>query len=143
MCDYSLHDVVSRPARVEDKLVTASFHNSITRGFAAASEPGVAVCLLPGTEIAFENDVECDHAFARVVSGFGFGKIGEKVARFRRVNEEQRDAHHDALEFPSGKIVLVTRLREGQRATVLQLPASLRETAPERQTESMPESTPA
>jgi hypothetical protein len=31
--------------------------------------------------------------------------------------------HHDALEFPDGQIVLVTHLREGQRATVLQLPA--------------------
>jgi len=32
--------------------------------------------------------------------------------------------HHDALEFPNGEIVLVTRLCEGQYATVLQLPAS-------------------
>jgi hypothetical protein len=31
--------------------------------------------------------------------------------------------HHDALEFPDGEIVLVTQLREGQHATVLQLPA--------------------
>ncbi len=31
---------------------------------------------------------------------------------------------HDALEFPGGQIVLLTRLCEGQRAKVLQLPAS-------------------
>ena len=31
---------------------------------------------------------------------------------------------HDALEFPNGEIMLVTRLCEGQHATVLQLPAS-------------------
>jgi hypothetical protein len=34
--------------------------------------------------------------------------------------------HHDALELPGGRIVLLTRLNEGQRATVLQLPASAR-----------------
>jgi hypothetical protein len=54
MCDYSLHHVASRPAKVEDKLVVTKFSNSITRGFAAVGEPNVAVCLLPGTEIAFE-----------------------------------------------------------------------------------------
>jgi hypothetical protein len=32
-------------------------------------------------------------------------------------------AHHDALEFSDGQVVLVTRLCAGQRATVLQLPA--------------------
>ena len=36
------------------------------------------------------------------------------------------DVHHDALEFPNGEIVLVSRLRQGQHATVLQLPASPR-----------------
>jgi hypothetical protein len=39
---------------------------------------------------------------------------------------EQPCVHHDALEFPDGKIVLVTRLREGQQATVLQMPAAIR-----------------
>jgi len=32
-------------------------------------------------------------------------------------------AHHDALEFPDGRTVLLTHLCEGQEATVLQLPA--------------------
>src|SRR6266849_10432513 len=58
MCDYSLYNVASRPAKVGDRLVTTQFNNSITRGFAAVGEPNVAVCLLPGTEIAFETDVE-------------------------------------------------------------------------------------
>ena len=35
MCDYSLHHVANRPAKIEDKLVATKFHNSITRGFAA------------------------------------------------------------------------------------------------------------
>ena len=60
MCDYSLHDVASRPASVGDKLVSTRFQNSITRGFASSDQPNVAVCLLPGTELAFEKEVECD-----------------------------------------------------------------------------------
>jgi hypothetical protein len=41
---------------------------------------------------------------------------------------EQASVHHDALEFPNGKIILLARLCEGQHATVLQLPASPRAT---------------
>ena len=118
MCDYSLDFVASRPARVGDKLVSTRFRNSVTQGFAAIGEPDVAVCLLPGTEVAFERDVECGVAFRR--------SLGQKVARFRQVNLDQPTAHHDALEFPDGKIALVTDLYEGQHATVLQLPASAR-----------------
>jgi len=58
MCDYSLQFVASRPAKIGDKLVTTQFANAMTRGFAAAREPNVAVCLLPGTEVAFEKEVE-------------------------------------------------------------------------------------
>ena len=57
MCDYSLDLVASRPAKVGDKLVTTKFEYSMTRGFAAIGEPNVAVCLLPGTEVAFEKEV--------------------------------------------------------------------------------------
>jgi hypothetical protein len=122
MCDYSLHNVASRPARVADELVSTRFQSSITRGFAASNEPDVAVCLLPGTEVAFARDVECDPGFPlfRKVS------IKQRVARFRQINLDQPHAHHDALEFPDGQIVLVTSLVEGQRATVLQLPAQER-----------------
>ncbi len=63
MCDYSLHHIATRPAQIEDKLVATKFPNSITRGFAAAGEPHVAVCLLPGTEIAFDQNVECEPSF--------------------------------------------------------------------------------
>ncbi len=62
MCDYSLDFVASRPAKVGDKLVSTQFSGAITRGFAAVGEPGVVVCLLPGTELAFENEVEYDPA---------------------------------------------------------------------------------
>jgi hypothetical protein len=121
MCDYSLHNVASRPAKIDDKMVTTKFSNSITRGFAAVDEPNVAVCLLPGTEIAFDENVECQPLFEiGILPG---KKIGQRLARFRQINVDNAATHHDALEFPDGRVVLLTRLREGQRATVLQLPA--------------------
>jgi hypothetical protein len=119
MCDYSLHLVASRPAKVGDKLVTTAFNNSLTGGFASVGEPHVAVCLLPGTEVAFEGEVE----YERIFDFRSQRIIGEKVARFRQINMEKPYTHHDALEFPNGQIVLLTRLSEGQHATVLQLPA--------------------
>lgn len=122
MCDYSLQHLASRPAKVGDKLVTTSFKSSITRGFTAIGDPNVAVCLLPGTELAFETHVECDSEFGILPNR----KIGAKVARFRRVNEDRPTTHHDALEFPNGQVVLLTRLCDGQQATVLQLPAASR-----------------
>ena len=49
--------------------------------------------------------------------------IKHKTAIFRQINKDKVAAHHDALEFPDGQIVLLTSLNEGQQATVLQLPA--------------------
>lgn len=118
MCDYSLHHVASRPAKIGDQLVVTDFAISITRGFAAVGEPDVAVCLLPGTEVAFKDDVR----YHRALSLLGKGCVNHKVARFRQVNMHDQYVHHDALEFPDGQIVLVTRLLAGQIATVLQLP---------------------
>jgi hypothetical protein len=120
MCDYSLDLVASRPAKVGDELVTTKFQNSMTRGFAAIGEPNVAVCLLPGTEVAFEKEVKYERFFTL----FPNVKLGKKVARFRQINVDRPMVHHDALEFPDGETVLLTRLCEGQHATVLQLPAS-------------------
>src|SRR4026207_1292478 len=119
MCDYSLHHVASRPARVGDKLVSSSFVNSGPRGFAAVGEPNVAVCLLPGTELAFEEDLQCEAAY-----GFGYKRLLHKVARFRQVDKDQPSVHHDALELPDGQIVKVTKLRPGQHASVLQMPGN-------------------
>jgi len=99
MCDYSLHSVASRPAKVGDKLVATDFMNSITRGFAAVGEPGVAVCLLPGTEVAFEENVQYQHAF----SLFGKARVDHKVARFRQINTHDPHVHHDALDSQAAK----------------------------------------
>jgi hypothetical protein len=116
MCDYSLHAVASRPAKVGEMLVTTSFYGTSTRGFAAKEEPGVAVCLLPGTELAFESDVRYNRYWLSTRS------TGFRVARFCRIQPRAPEQHHDALAFPDGSMVLVNLLSEGQRARVLQLP---------------------
>ena len=116
MCDYSLHAVASRPAKVGEMLVTTSFYGTSTRGFAAKEEPGVAVCLLPGTELAFESDVRYNRYWLSTRS------TGFRVARFCRIQPRAPEQHHDALAFQDGSTVLVNLLSEGQRARVLQLP---------------------
>ena len=127
MCDYSLHYVVSRPGRVGDKLVSTSFPQTTTRGFASVDDRDVAVCLLPGTELAFEEEVRFD-------TGIVFSRsLGHTVAKFLEINKDKLHAHHDALEFPDGKVVLLTHLCKGQRATVLQLPARPRITVDDAQ----------
>ena len=135
MCDYSLEHLASRPAKVGDKLVSTKFTNSITRGFTAIGEPNVAVCLMPGTELAFEQEVTCVHALGLLPSR----RIPEKVARFREINLQNPHDHHDALEFPGGQIVLVTRLCEGQMATVLQLPVDPAKGIEEKTDETTPQ----
>jgi hypothetical protein len=120
MCDYSLHDVASRPARVGDRLMTKSFLTTCTHGFVAVGAPNVAVCLLPGTELAFEKEVQWDRTFLLFRRKRSLGKL----VRFRQVNTDIPQTHHHAVEFPNGKIVLLTALCEGQKARVLQLPAA-------------------
>ena len=117
MCDYSLHAVASRPAKVGEMLITTSFSGG-TRGFAAEGEPKVAVCLLPGTELAFDQDVKYDQSWIwKKTTNF-------RVARFRKIDQHNPHRHHDALELPDGNVILVTHLSSGQRATVLQLPVT-------------------
>jgi len=137
MCDYSLHGVSSRPAKVADKLVTTELTGSSTRGFAAVGEhgaklvihdspPEVAVCLLPGTELAFDDDVRYDRAF----SLFGEARVNHKVARFRQIDLVDPHVQHDALEFPDGQVLKVMQLAAGQTATVLQLPVATQHPKP-------------
>jgi hypothetical protein len=119
MCDYSLHNVKSRPAKVGDMLTTRNFGTG-TRGFAASEDRSVAVCVLPGTELSFTNEVTC---LGSGLFGWRDKIINHNTAIFRQINRDKMAAHHDALEFPDGQIVLLTLLIEGQQATVLQLPA--------------------
>jgi hypothetical protein len=119
MCDYSLHSVKSRPAKVGDKLTTHCFGTG-TRGFAASEDMNVAVCVLPGTELSFAEEVKC---LPTGLIAWCDKVIEHKTAIFRQINKDKVAAHHDALEFPDGRIALLTSLSEGQQATVLQLPA--------------------
>jgi hypothetical protein len=136
MCDYSLHHVASRPAKVADKLVTMELAKSNVRGFAAVGElgpklvihdspPELAVCLLPGTELAFDENVqyECPRSFLGIKFS-GKARVDHKVASFRKVDVDNPHVQHDALEFPNGQVLKITQLVSGQTATVLQLPAN-------------------
>ena len=120
MCDYSLHNVKSRPAKVGEKLKTQLF-NLGTRGFASPEDANTAVCVLPGTELAFASPVRC--AGRGQLLGWKPEVLKHTTAIFRQVNKDNPRTHHDALEFPDGKMVLLTHVLEGQEATVLQLPA--------------------
>ena len=127
MCDYSLHSVRTRSAKVGEKLITYNFGTG-TRGFAAPEDCSVAVCVLPGTELAFEAPVKYQTALMFRTD------TSHTVAIFRKINRGVLHMNHDALEFPDGEIVLLTRLYEGQNATVLTLP-SLPKTAAEAETQ--------
>jgi hypothetical protein len=98
--------------------MSTTFRGTSTRGFASESEPGVAVCMLPGTELAFEDDVKYDSRW------FWTKTVRSRVAKFNALERHVPDRHHDAIEFADGTRVLVTQLREGQRVTVLQLPVT-------------------
>jgi len=119
MCDYSLTDVRSRPARIGDKLTVRDFGTG-TRGFCAPEDPSTAVCLLPGTELSFAREITC---LATGLFPWRERPINHNAAIFRQINKDKAAAHHDTLEFPDGRLVLLTMLCEGQQATVLQLPA--------------------
>jgi hypothetical protein len=118
MCDYSLQNVKSRDARVGDRLRVHNFGTG-SRGFTEVNscESGaVAVCVLPGTELAFDAPIHYIGTDVKV----------HKEAVFRQVHKDQPHMHHDALELPDGELMLLTYLADGQTATVLQLPAKPR-----------------
>jgi len=124
MCDYSLENHESRAARIGDRLITTSFPNfpnSPTRGFCASEAPDVAVCLLQGTELGFEQPVRNRGIWGVLLEYWEFQSY---TARFRQINMEQANTHHDAIELDNGRIVLLNDLRIGQVATVLQLPVT-------------------
>ena len=136
MCDYSLHAVASRPAKVGETLITTTFRGTSTRGFASESEPTVAVCMLPGTELAFADNVKYDNRWIWTKA------INSRVGKFGAIEPDVPHRHHDAIEFPDGSNVLVTQLCEGQRVTVLQLPVAQQATVHARPAVETPAATP-
>lgn len=125
MCDFSLQHAKSRSAVQADKLISHNFGRG-TNGFKPADEDVVglenatAVCILPGTELAFEKPIKLRWSYD------SDNCIDEKftTAIFRQVNKDQLTTHHDCLEFPNGEQRLLTYLEAGQLCTVLQLPAA-------------------
>jgi Polysaccharide deacetylase len=108
MCDYSLHAVKSRPAKVGDTLTTRDFGTG-TRGFSASEDKHVAVCLLPGTELSFKDEVRISRLWPWSMTK---SVIKHKTAIFRQINQNSPILHHDALEFPDGQIILLTLLKK-------------------------------
>jgi hypothetical protein len=124
MCDYSLHAVASRPAQVGETLITTTFPRTTTRGFSSESAPEIAVCMLPGTELAFAGNVKYQ-------SQWLWPKVIEsRVGKFSVLDPQLPQRHHDAIEFPDGSRVLVTQLMPRQRVTVLQLPVTSQHSKP-------------
>jgi hypothetical protein len=62
-----------------------------TRGFAAPEDYSVAVCILPGTELAFEKPVKYQTTLMFRAN------TGHTVAIFRQINEGALHVNHDAM----------------------------------------------
>jgi hypothetical protein len=129
MCDYSLENVASRAANKGEKLISSRFPDAMTKGFAGVGEPGVAVCLRPGTELAFDDTVQFEKSCIQT------SRTNVKVAIFRQIDLDIRHAHHDALEFADGQIVRLASLIPGQVAVVLEMPHEATEEPANRQPE--------
>jgi hypothetical protein len=69
----------------------------------------IAVCLCPGTVIAFEQNVFAEGMIFRKTSTTGWR---DSVS----IDLDKPTHQHDALEFSNGTIVLVTDLAPGQKS---------------------------
>lgn len=119
MCDYSAKHVKQRAAAKDDVLVSHSISHH-TRGFVGIADPSTAVCLLPGTQLKFDRPIRVEVDAIKTI--LGRNRLKQTMATFRQVNTDNANAYHDALEFPDGTTVMLTRLVAGQTATVIQLP---------------------
>ena len=118
MCDYSLAQVATRKAAVGDTLKVRDFGTG-TRGFGPADGEDVAVCVLPGTEIAFDAPIRTYRLYDQ-----NDGALSSAVGIFRQVDKDTPHTHHDALGLPDGTVVKLHNLLLNQTATILQLPAA-------------------
>jgi hypothetical protein len=84
MCDYSLQTVRSRPARVGEKLRSQHF-NTGTIGFASPEDANTAVCVLPGTELAFAIAIRC---MPCGLFGWKTKVVNHTTAIFRQMNKD-------------------------------------------------------
>lgn len=142
MCDYSLHAVKSRPARQGETIITTKFDVTSTKGMAAPDDLECAVCMKEGTEVAFEQNAIRElgyrYDFDSITSQDHDAEIGDRFAKFVKIDEQTTHTHHDALEFANGVTVKLHDLASGQLMTVVQLPApKLEVKTPELQVEQI------
>jgi hypothetical protein len=130
MCDYSLMHSKSRPAAVGDKLTVYDMgsrtHGLTESEFAHGDNWGsmTAVCLLPGTEVAFNAPVK-RHVPDGAWRSQEVVEMKSSVGIFCQMDKENLFTHHDAFEFAEDHDrVLINHLVAGQTLTVLQLPAA-------------------
>jgi ATP-dependent exoDNAse (exonuclease V) alpha subunit len=73
---------------------------SCTRGFASAEETEVAVCLLPGTELVFEQNVR-HHGrwFGRSIT-YGFGELDMLVPAYAATFHKSQGSEYPAVIIP-------------------------------------------
>jgi hypothetical protein len=103
MCDYSLHSVRTRPAKVGDKLVTKDFGTG-TRGFASLDDLGTAVCVLPGTELAFASEVSySDWGIRSFLKGMEI-RTQHRTAIFRQINKQKERRITTRWSSPTGRL---------------------------------------
>lgn len=127
MCDFSLEHTASRAAKRGDRLMTHRFPSSTT-GLVEPGHVETAVCLRPGTELAFDEPIQI------VARGFigGTGEtLASKTAIFTQIEiaRSRPDGtpleHRDAIALPNGEVFKLQELSLGQHLHVLQVPAEV------------------
>src|SRR5271157_682577 len=120
MCDYSLEAMASRPAVVGEKLITHKFA-SHTTGFAEPNKTEMPVCVLPGSELAFDSPIKVNEGSWS--AGWIETTLDATVAVFAQdPKPEYGNTWRDCLELVDGRRFKLNQLIEGQTVSVLQLP---------------------
>jgi hypothetical protein len=107
---------IQRRASIGDKLITKGSATSGCSGFGLVEEPDATVYLIPGTELAFDKDIQYHDRFS--VLRF---RVEHKKARFRQFSNDS-NASRFALELADGLLVMLAELAAGQTATVVRVP---------------------
>jgi hypothetical protein len=100
ICDYSLHNVKARPAKLGEKLTTHHF-NSGTTGFSGSEDANTAVCVLPGTELAFARSVSY---WPRGLFAWKARTIRHRTAIFRQINNDNPQRTTMRWNLPTARL---------------------------------------
>lgn len=120
MCDYSVMAERTREAKVGDRLITSKFGLLGHTGFRELyGDRHTAVCLRPGTELAFDDPVPNPHH----ESNERLPKFLSTTAKFTQINKGKTHTMHDVIEFNDNQSMWLGYVPTGQIATILQLPA--------------------